>query len=366
MLHGGRGNARGVSPSWGTVATDVDMWATAGFSADPFPSPPPRNANFLPGAIGRLKPGISIQQAQSRLDSFSAQLRSQYPNDYRPEGRFSIQIEPLKDALTGNVRPLLLALLGGVSMMLLIGCVNIANLLMVRAAGRQREIAIRQSMGASRSRLIRQMLTESLLLAIAAGVVGVAGAALTLRLLLRLVPSRLPRVAEIAIDPRVLLFALAVSLVTGVLFGLVPALGNSSLNLAGHPKESGRGAGSSRRQMRVSAVLVAAEFAVCLMPMTGAGLLVRSFWHLTYVDPGFNPRNAMVAAIWLPQPNDPKQDPYAGPQDRSTFIREVLRRVQSMPGVTDASMSTSFPLSSRGTPSPVTVEGRDTIRATPH
>jgi putative ABC transport system permease protein len=135
-----------------TVATDVDMWATAGFSADPFPSPPPRSSNFIPGAIARLKLGMTLQQAQARLDSFTAQLRAQYPNDYRPEARYSIQIEPLKDALTGNVRPMLFTLLGAVAMMLLIGCVNIANLLLVRAAGRQPEIAVRQSLGATKCR----------------------------------------------------------------------------------------------------------------------------------------------------------------------------------------------------------------------
>ena len=341
-----------------TLDTDVDMWAATTFAGDPFPINPPRSANYIPGAIGRLKPGISVVQAQARLDAFVAQLRQQYPREYRPEMRFSIELEPLKDSLTGKVRTLLLTLLGAVGMMLLIGCVNIANLLLARAAGRQREIAVRQSLGATRARLIQQMLTESILLALAAGVVGVVGASASLRLLLRLVPSRLPRLAEIGIDPRVLLFSLAVCLLTGVLFGLAPALQTPALELAGRLKEAGRGSGSSRRQAYATAALVTAEFAICLMLMTGAGLLVRSFWQLTHVDPGFNPRNAMVARIWLPQPNNPRNDPYARVQDRAAFIQEALRRSSALPGVTATAMSTSFPLVARGAASPVTVEGR--------
>jgi putative ABC transport system permease protein len=342
-----------------TVATDVDMWATAGFAAAPFPSPPPRSAIFLPGAIARLKPDLTVAQAQQRLDGFTAFLRAQFPQDYRPEAHWSIQLEPLKESLTGNVRPMLLTLLGAVAMMLLIGCVNIANLLLVRASGRRREIAIRQSLGAARGRLVRQFLTESLLLSLAAGAVGVAGAASSLGLLLYLFPSKLPRTAEIAIDFRVLLFAIAVTLITGVLFGVAPAVQASDGALSAHLKESGRGTGGSRRQNRVSGVLVAAEFALCLMLMTGAGLLVRSFWKLTHVDPGFNPQNTTVARIWLPQPNDPTQDPYATPQARAAFIREVLRRVNTLPGVTSAAMSSSVPLS-KASPNPaaVTVEGR--------
>ena len=197
------------------------MWAATTFSGDPFPADPPRSSNFIPGAIARLKPGLTVAQAQQRLDAFVALLRAQYPRDYRPETRFSIQLEPLKDALTGNVRTLLLILLGAVGMMLLIGCVNIANLLLARAAGRQREIAVRQAMGDSRWRLVRQMLTESPLLSFAAGFAAIRPAA-SLRLLLDLAPSRLPRLAEISIDARVLVFAVAVCVFTGVAFDSPP------------------------------------------------------------------------------------------------------------------------------------------------
>ncbi len=342
-----------------TLATDVDMWATAGFASTPFPKPPPRRANFLPGAVGRIRAGLTVAAAQAKLDSFAAQIRTQYPADYRPRGRWSLELDPLKDAVTGNVGPLLYTLLGAVAMMLLIGCVNIANLLLARAAGRQKEMAIRQSMGAGRARLVRQLLTESLVLSAIAGVVGVTAAAWTLRLLLQLAPSRLPRQAEIGIDMQALLFALALCLVTGVLFGLMPALQDPAMGLGERLKESSRGSAGGRRQGRASAILITAEFALCLMLMTGAGLLARSFWTLTQTDPGFSPKHAIAARIWLPVPNDPTQDPYAQPPQRNVFVRDVLRRVRALPGVTSAAMSTAVPLTRRGIPRVVTVENRD-------
>jgi predicted permease len=339
-----------------TIATDTDIWATAGFAGDPFQKPPQRSTHQIIGLIGRLRSGLSTEAAQARLDSFSAQLRAQYPNDYKAGAGFSIQLEPLKQSLTGNLRPLLLTLLGAVGMMLLIGCANVANLLLVRAAGRHREMALRQSLGASRTRLVRQTLTESLLLAIAAGVVGVAAAAWSLPLLLYLVPSNVPRLAEITINARVLIFSLGVSVLTGALFGLAPALQFSAHDLASALKESARGASSSKRQNRASSVLVAAEFAICLILMTGAGLLVRSFWKLAETNPGFNPQNAIVAHIWLPVPDNPKDDLY--PQkNRIPFVREVLRRVRQLPGVSIAAMGTAVPLTQGNPPAPITVEG---------
>jgi putative ABC transport system permease protein len=348
---------RGFRHPGKTVATDVDVWAATGFAGNPFP-PAQRGSLVLQGAIARLRPGLSIQQAQARLDSFTAQLKSQYAGDYPPEQRFTIRLEPLKDSLTGDVRPMLLTLLAAVAMMLLIGCANIANLLLVRAAGRQREIALRQSLGATRARLVRQMLTESVLLALVAGGVGVAAAVWSLQLLLYIVPSKLPRLSEIAIDGRVLLFACAVSLVTGILFGLAPAFQVSGFDLAAFLKEGSRGASVGRRQRRASAILVSAEFAVCLMLMAGAGLLVRSFWKLAQVDPGFNPQNTLVARVWLPIPNDPSTNPYPKIEDRTRLFREILRRVQALPGVNSAAISTAVPLSRSGTPTPVSVESR--------
>ncbi len=342
-----------------TLAGDVEIWSVAGFAANPFP-PPNRARRMLPGAIARLKPGVSLQESQARLDAFTAALRREFPNDYRENAKWTVQLEPLQDAVVGQVRPLLWVLLGAVTMMLLTGCVNIANLLLARASGRQREVAIRQAMGAMRGRLIRQLLTESVILSLIAGVVGVTAAAWTVKLSLTLIPTKIPRLHEVGLDFRVLLFALAVSLITGVLFGLAPALEASGISLVEHLKEAGRGSGRSKRQNRISSLLIVSEFAICMVLMMGAGLLVRSFWKLTQVDPGFNPNNVLAARIWLPRPNDPKADIYAKPEDRTTFTREVLRRVGSLPGVSSVAMTTNVPLSGLANSLPITVEDRNT------
>ncbi len=342
-----------------TVATDVDMWVTAGFSAAPFPPNPARSVALLPGALGRLKPGLSVALAQQKLDAFTAEIRKQYPNEYSSQARWSIELESLKDSLSGGVRPMLLTVLGAVAMMLLIGCVNIANLLLARSSGRQREIAIRQSLGATRRRLVGQLLTESILLALAAGVVGTLGASWSLQMLLYVVPAKLPLFGEISMNPRVLLFTLALTLITGLAFGLAPAIRASGDAVGAQLREAGRGITSSRQQIHASSMLVAAEVALCLMLMTSAGLLVRSAWIIAHVNPGFNPENAIAAHLWLPAPNNPEQDQYASPQSRLTFIREVLRRTSALPGVTSAAMGTSVPLgNARSNLTPITVEGQ--------
>ncbi|HEV8145245.1 MAG TPA: ABC transporter permease [Bryobacteraceae bacterium] len=343
-----------------TTATDVDLWGTAGFVGLPFASPPDRNRNMLPGAIGRLKAGLSLAQAQAKLDGFTTGLREQFPRSYRPEGKWSVTLEPLQEAVVGKARPLLLVLLGAVAMMLIVGCVNIANLLLSRASGRQREVAVRQALGAARFRLIRQLLTESVLLSLIAGVVGVAASAGMLRMLLGLVPAKIPRLVEVGIDARVLLFSLAVSIVTGILFGLAPALEASRISLADHLKESSRGSGG-KRQNRTRGLLVVSEVALCLVLMIGAGLLVQSFRKLTQIDPGFDPRGVLVSRIWLPVPNDPKTDVYATRDNRSTFVREVLRRTRTIAGVQHVAMSTSAPLARDAGQGPITIEGRPNL-----
>lgn len=343
-----------------TVATDVEMWGTAGFAADPFPHPPQRNSRPLPGAIARLRPGMTLQQTQARLNSFTAALQKQFPNDYRSDARWTVELEPLQDAWVGNVRPLLLMLLGAVTLMLLTGCVNIANLLLARATDRQREVAVRQALGASRARLLAQFLTESLMLSLAGGAIGVLAASATLRTFLAAAPAKIPRIHEVSLDLRVLSFALLVSVITGVLFGMLPALEASRVALAGHMQD-GRGSGRSRRQSRWSGLLVVSEVAICLVLMMGAGLLTRSFWKLTLLNPGFNPENVLVARTWIPVPNDPKKDTYGRPEDRNAFAREVLRRARTLPGVTYAAMTTSLPLGEINNSAPVAVEGN--IRA---
>ena len=207
-----------------TVESDVDVWASCGFAGDPFPPSPPRSVRIVPGALGRLKPDLTIARAQVQLDAFAAHLREQYPTDYPAKQGWNLRLVSIQEDLVGNVRTELLALFGAVSFVLLIACVNLATFLLARASQRQREVAIRLAMGAGRGRLIRQLLTENVMLAAIAGTLAISMLFLFKNSLLTLAPSNLPRLNEVSIDWHVLLFAFAISIVSGVLFSLAPAL----------------------------------------------------------------------------------------------------------------------------------------------
>jgi predicted permease len=325
-----------------TVATDVEIWVTAGFKADPFPKPD-RSLRFLPGAIGLLKPGINRQQAQSRLDAFASQLRAEYATDYPAGSGWSIEAEPLQESLVGNVRPMLLVLMGAVVLIILLASVNVANLLLARASGRQREMAVRLAMGASRSRMIRQLLTESVILSLVSGVVGVLTAIAALHFV-QFLPARIPRLAEVQVDWTVLAFALLVSLLAGLGFGLVPALQSSKAEIAVAIREGARGSGTSGKTNRLRGLLIASESALAVVLMIGAGLLLRTFWGLLQENPGFNPSRVVAANLWLPVPNNPDMDRYAKPEILTSFVRETVRRVSAIPGVDLASMTTDLPV----------------------
>jgi putative ABC transport system permease protein len=312
-----------------TLRNDVEMWGTAGFAAAPFGSPV-RAQRMLPGAIARLKPGMSLQQAQLKLDSFVANLRGQFPNDYPADAGWTVRLISAREKLVGNVRMTLWALMGAVGVALLIGCVNIANLLLARSLARRREMAIRLALGAGRGRLILQLLVESLLLALLGGAVALLMVAWVMKLLLGLAPDDIPRLHEVGLNGGVLGFAFAISILTGVIFGLVPALHASRPDMAPNLKEGGQGDGA--RSHRFRAALVVVEFALSLALMAGAGLLARSFWRLLQVDPGFDPSNVMMARIWLPVPNNPDLDPYRPLEKRVAFVSEVLRRASALPG----------------------------------
>jgi predicted permease len=325
-----------------TLATDVEIWVTTGFKANPWPKPD-RGLRVLPGAIGLLKPGISREQAQSRLDAFAAQLRAEYPTDYPAGSDWSIEAEPLQESLVGNVRPMLLVLMGAVLLIILLASVNVAYLLLARASGRQREIAVRLAMGATRSRMIRQMLTESVILSLVSGVVGVLTAIAALHFV-QFLPARIPRLAEVQVDWTVLGFALLVSLLAGLGFGLVPALQSSKAEIAVAIREGARGSGTSGKTNRLRGLLIASESALAVVLMVGAGLLLRTFWGLLQENPGFNPSRIVAASLWLPVPNNPEMDRYAKPEILNSFVREVLRRVRAIPGVDLASMTTDLPV----------------------
>jgi len=325
-----------------TVSTDVEIWITAGFKADPFPKPD-RGLRMLPGAIGLLKPRISREQAQSRLNAFAAQLRAEYPTYYPAGSDWSIEAEPLQESLVGNVRPMLLVLMGAVVLIILLASVNVANLLLARASGRQREMAVRLAMGASRSRMIRQMLTESMILSLVSGIVGVLTAMAALHFV-QFLPARIPRLAEVQVDWTVLAFALLVSLLAGLGFGLVPALQSSKAEIAVAIREGARGSGTSGKTSRLRGLLIASETALAVVLMVGAGLLLRTFWELLQENPGFNPSRIVAANLWLPVPNHPDMDRYAKPEILNSFVREAVRRVSAIPGVDLASMTTDLPV----------------------
>ena len=318
---------------------------------------------MLPGAMGRLKPGLTLAQAQARLNAFSDQLRRQYPNDYPAPARWALRLVPVEEDLVGNMRTELFVLFGAVAFVLLISCVNLANLLLARSAGRQREIAVRLALGAGKVGLMGQLLAESILLSAVSGAVALSTVALMKTSLLKLAPPDLPRVNEIALSPGVLLFAFFVSILTGVIFGLVPALQTVRPNQAGNLREGSRGSGSSKHQIRISRVLVASEIALSLVLLIGAGLLLRSFWQLLEVRPGFEPHRLLTARIWLPFPNDPAEDAYRVTEKRAAFYQEVLRRVSGLPGVEQAAVGSapSLPMNStRRNQSAFVIENRAT------
>ena len=337
---------------------NTELWAAAGFAAAPAPTPQ-RIARIFPDAIARIDPGVTMEVAQSRLDALVASLQKQFPADYPLESAWRLRLVPLKESLVGNVRQSLMLLLGAVGLVLLIGCVNVANLLLARASARGREMAIRQALGAARSRLVRQLLTESLLLSLLGGIAGLAILFCSKGFLLRVLPDSLPRLNDISIDWSVLLFALAASVVAGAIFGLAPAYRAGRLDLTHTLRAEGRGTTGSGEQARTRRVLVVTEFALSLVLMIAAGLLLRSFWDLFKVRLGFDPENVMAVRMWLPIPNDPKTDIYGTPAQEATFLREILRRGRMLPGVKEISLGSieSLPLNHNRNLIPLTLEG---------
>jgi predicted permease len=330
-----------------SLGGEVEVYAAAGFNAAPFPSPPQRTFRYLPGAIARLKPGLSVAQAQAQLDAFTSRLSREFPVEYPQAVNWGVRLVPIHDDLVGKVRTELVVLFGAVGCVLLIGCVNLANLLLARAAHRQREIAVRQALGAGRAQLIWQLLTESTLLATVSGVVALLILTWSKTWLLGLAPTNMPRLNEVNLGSGVLLFAFLVSIATGVIFGLVPALQMVRPNQALNLREGSGGSGRSKRQMNISRALVASEIALSLVLLIGAGLLLRSFWHLIEVRPGFDPHGVVIARLWLSVPNNPAEDNYRTVEKRAAFHQEVLRRVRGIPGVQAAATgsSTTLPLS---------------------
>jgi putative ABC transport system permease protein len=287
-------------------------------------------------AVARLKPGVTVEQARAELNAFSQRLAQTYPD--LNQG-LSFTLKPLRDFSVGDVRPYLWLLLAAVGFVLLIACTNVINLLLARSLAREREIAIRTALGAGRTRLIRQLLTESLLLAASGGLLGLAFAVGWVRLLRGLIRAELPTWIVIDLDWRVLVFTLAVSLITGLIAGLAPALQASKPDLNELLKEGAKGSQGGRQGLRKA--LIVAEVALALVLLVGAGLLVKSFQRLQQTDLGFNPDNLLTMRVALPWR---KFNDQHGPERQKQFFKQLLERLPALPGVESASITSNLPL----------------------
>ena len=337
---------RGEVPYLGG-ATKVDLYLPIAFT--------PRLMSNRGGeslmVIARLKPGVSLGQASADMGAIARRLTEQYPQTNTDKG---VRLAPLHQQMVGKARTALLVLLGAVGFVLLIACANVANLLLARSAGRQKEMAIRAALGASRGRVMRQLLTESLLLAVSGGAAGLLLARWGVELLLAMAPDNLPRTYDVRLDIRVASFTLLVSLLTWVVFGLLPALQTSKINLGVTLKEGGRdAAGLLRRRLRGS--LIVGEVALAFVLLIGAGLLIRSFARLTEVDPGLDPRRVLTMDIMLPPAK------YTNPQ-AAAFFQQTLERVRALPGVVAAATVNPLPLSGLHASSGFSIEGRPTTQ----
>jgi putative ABC transport system permease protein len=318
----------GVMPAGFSFIADAEFWRPLALPANPT-----RGGHYL-GVIARLKPGVTAEQASAEIKTISERLAVQYPDTSANE---SAEVLGLQDSVVEGIRPALLTLLAAVGVVILIACANVANLLLVRASVRGKEIAIRTALGAGRRRLVLQMLSESLVLALAGGAVGLLLAYLAIGPIQELSAGSIPRVAEIRIDSSVLLFALLVSLGTGILFGLAPAWQVSRSTIGSVLKEGGRSATSSSGRWMRNALLVA-EVAMSIVLLVGAALLLRSFARLTSVDPGFRPEHVLAFRVALPAAS------YTDDQQRAAFFTRLLEGLDALPDVTSAGATQSLPM----------------------
>src|SRR6266513_2030775 len=302
--------------------------------------------------IGRLAPGISVAHAQAEIETINRQMCREHPNNYPPDNSFGGDVLPLHELAVGGMRPALLILLGSVSLVLLIACANLTTMLLARAASREREMAIRVALGASPMRLLNQVLTESVLLAVFGATAGVLLATWGVELLKTVGAQTVPRLREVNVDLGVLAITLAIAVGTGIIFGLVPGLASSKPELTESLKEGGRSSTQGKRRNRLRSGLVIAEVALALVLLTSAGLLMKSFARLQDVNPGFNPRNALTFEISLPKAQYP---------DNKAIVRfsdEAQRRIATLPGIQAVGFSTILPLAGTNSDSSFAIEGR--------
>ena len=302
--------------------------------------------------IARLKPGADVKQSQAEMNTISAQLEQEYPGDDKGWGA---TVVPLRDQLVGDVRPALMVLLGAVGFVLLIACANVANLVLVKTLARKKEIAIRTALGASSTRVARQILSETLLLALTGGALGLACAHFGVKLIVAFLAQSLPRTTDITVDGPVLAFTLAVSVLTGVVAGLLPAIRASKTNLNDSLKQGLGRTDADSSGHRTRSVLVISEVALSLVLLIGAGLMIRTFSRLRNVDPGLDPHNVLTMSFSL------SSTKYDKPIQQIAFYDQVLQRVRSLPGVAAAGAIDSLPLGDGGSTQPIAVEGHPAL-----
>lgn len=341
-------------PSRG-LSGDAELWAPAGYRATPF-GPPVRAVNFLAGAVGRLRDGLSVSAVQTELDRLSADLVRAYPDAYPAALGWRLRAVPLKDDVVGTLRPALTLLMGAVLLVLLIGCANLANLLLVRADARVPEVRVRLALGASTGRIVRQSLVESGLVSLIGAGGGLLTAGWALDALVALSPVDLRALGAGEIDSRAALFAAAVAVTCTVLFGLAPAWRSSRVSLA--TSTNGRVTGDTPAARRSRDLLVVGQSAVALMLLVGALLVLRSVGALLDVSAGFDPTGVTLARFWMPQPNDPASGPYFRHEQRLPFFRGLLERVEALPGVASAGYTSAVSLVDRRALQGILIEGR--------
>ncbi len=334
-----------MPPDFQFPSRDDQLWVPIAFTSQGAAN---RGGHFLE-VIARTKPGVTLQQAQAEMNTIAARLQQQYPEQNTDLGATVI---PLHEQVVGDIKPALLVLLGAVGFVLLIACANVANLLLARAAVRQKEIALRVALGASRLRLVRQFLTESILLAALGGGVGLLLSLWGVNLIKAFIPENISQAQAVMIDAKVLGFTLLVSLLTGLIFGLVPATQASKLNLNETLKEGGRDSAAGSRGNRIRGLLVVAEVAISLVLLIGAGLLINSFLRLRNVDPGFRVDNLLTMRIVLPAQKYPDQT------RRTNFYTELIRRIEVLPGVQSAAVTNWIPLVMQGDSQGISIEGQ--------
>jgi putative ABC transport system permease protein len=333
----------------GTYGGKVDIWKPIAFSKSELENRGSRSY----GIVGRLKPNVSLGQAQAELDTIIARWYQLFPDNYEPATKYGATLYAFHDQVIGGMRTALGILLGAVAVVLLIACANLTTMLLARSGAREREFAIRVALGAGPARLLRQMLTESVLLAVIGGLAGALLAIWGLDLLRAIGTQTVPRIAEANLDLRVLLVTLTISVGTGILIGFVPAIASAKPELTEALKEGGRGSTSGVRRNRVRNLLVITEVALALVLLVGASLLLKSFVRLQNVNPGFDPQNVLTMELSLPVAKYPRGKPV------SDFYAELVGRVQTLPGVEAAGLTSILPLSGTNSDSSFAIEGRN-------